>query len=241
MAKSKSYSTTKKSVIKKSKPLGSAQKSPTVISGNSTARSVFKQVNLLVSTSIALLMLGIVIGGFVTFDTWRAQHSAAAAVKNVLTNNQPVKDSNPVIIGTPTHISIPSVSIDLKVIPGYYYPDTKSWTLSLDSAQYAAMTARPNNKEGDTFIYAHYRWHVFYNLPKIQPGAQATITTDNGHTFTYTFINYSITSPEDTSLFTYKGKPILILQTCTGLWYQNRQLFTFQLVDVDGKPANIKY
>lgn len=190
---------------------------------------------------LSVALIGLLIGGFLLISVWQAERSAAAPVKQALTNNRPVQNSGPLIAGTPVHIVIPSVSIDLNVIPGYYYPATKSWTLSLNDAQYAVMTAKANNKEGDTFIYAHYRWHVFYNLPKIQPGAQAIITTDNGHTFTYTFQSSTITTPEDTSLFSYQGKPVLVLQTCTGLWYQNRQLFTFHLTSVDNQPANIKY
>jgi LPXTG-site transpeptidase (sortase) family protein len=116
------------------------------------------------------------------------------------------------------------------VIPGYYYPANKSWSLSLNDAQWGAMTAPANNKQGMTFIYAHYRKGVFLTLPKVKPGQQAIITTDNGHVFTYTFRQSVVTNPADTSLFKYQGQPILILQTCTGAWFQNRQLFMFDLV-----------
>jgi LPXTG-site transpeptidase (sortase) family protein len=186
---------------------------------------------------LAAAIAGLVIGGGVLFNVWYSQRSAAAPVSQALVNSRPLSNNDPLVQGTPVHISIPSVSIDLKVIPGFYYPKTKSWTLSLNDAQYAVMTAKANNKGGDTFIYAHYRWHVFYNLPKIKPGAEATVKTDNGHTFTYTFRYSTITTPNDTSLFTYQGKPILILQTCTGLWYQNRQLFVLDLTGVDGKAV----
>lgn len=182
----------------------------------------------------SLIIIGLTLGLTSMLITWHAQQSAAAPIKTkqALKNNAVVKNQTPLISGTPVHIAIPSVAIDLTVIPGYYYPESNSWTLSLDDAQYGAMTAQANNKEGDTFIYAHYRLNVFYTLPKIQPGAQAIVTTDNGHVFTYTFVSSTVTSPSDTSLFSYKGKPILVLQTCTGLWYQDRQLFTFNLTSV---------
>lgn len=169
------------------------------------------------------------------FNTWNSQRTTApGSTVQALKSNQPVIDKGtPLVSGTPTHLTIPGVGIDLKVIPGYYYASNKSWTLSLNNAQYGTMTAPSNNKEGDTFIYAHYRKGVFLTLPKIQPGATAEVTTDNGHVFTYTFSSSLVTSPEDTSLFSYKGKPILVLQTCTGVWYQNRQLFTFNLTKVD--------
>ncbi|HXY18229.1 MAG TPA: sortase [Candidatus Nitrosopolaris sp.] len=177
---------------------------------------------------LAALLVGLAVLANSLYSTWRAQQSAVKPVKQAFANTQ-VISGQPTLSGTPTHISIPSVGIDLQVIPGYFNAKNNSWTLSLSDAQYATVTAPANNKKGLTFIYGHYRLHVFYTLPKVQPGALAIVTTDNGHTFTYTFRDSVITSPNDTSLFSYQGKPILVLQTCTGLWYQNRQLFTFDL------------
>jgi LPXTG-site transpeptidase (sortase) family protein len=159
--------------------------------------------------------------------------AAAQPLSQVLKSEKVVDNGNPTISGIPVHIDVPSVSISLNVIPGYYYSSSKTWTLSLSSAQYAVMTAPANNKSGDTFIYAHYRKGLFLTLPKIQPGATALVTTSNGHVFTYTFRASTVTTPEDTSLFSYQGKPILILQTCSGSHFQNRQLFTFDLTKVD--------
>ena len=178
-----------------------------------------------------LLAIGLIVFGLFWLMTSNHEHSATKPqpVSKVLKDTKPVTNSQPQVSGVPVHISIPSVGIDLSVIPGYYNKSNGSWTLSLNDAQWGTMTAKPNNKEGDTFIYAHYRLHVFYTLPKVRPGDQAIVTTDSGHTFTYTFTSSTITSPSDTRLFTYQGKPILILQTCTGAWYQYRQLFVFDL------------
>jgi LPXTG-site transpeptidase (sortase) family protein len=185
-------------------------------------------------TGIIVLAISLFVGGFSLFNTWRHQQGVAPiSTVEALKSNQPVENQEPEISGRPVHITIPSQDIDLSVIPGYYYPSNKSWTLSLNNAQYATMTAPANNKSGDTFIYAHNRRGVFLNLPKVQPGDIAQVTTNNGHVFIYKFSASTVTTPEDTSLFNYKGKPVLVLQTCTGLWYQNRQLFTFNLVKVD--------
>lgn len=183
------------------------------------------------SLGTGLIMIGLVFGGLSLFNTWLAQRSAAAPTSQALKSNSQTNQV-PLISGTPVRIQLPSVSIDLKVIPGYYYAASKSWSLSLNDAQWGVMTAKPNNQGGDTFIYAHYRLHVFYTLPKVQVGDPAIITTDNNHVFNYTFRSSTITSPGDTSLFAYKGKPILVLQTCTGVWFENRQLFIFDLTKV---------
>lgn len=136
------------------------------------------------------------------------------------------------IEGNPVQISIPSLSMDLPVINGEYNPNDGEWTLTLNKVQYAVNTPPPNNAGGNTFLYGHYRTEVFARLHDIQPGAQAIITTDNGHIFTYTYTGYTVVDPSDTSLFGYSGPPILTVQTCTGLFFQNRQLFNFTLTKV---------
>jgi LPXTG-site transpeptidase (sortase) family protein len=137
-----------------------------------------------------------------------------------------------VVSGKPVRIEIPSLHIDLQVIDGHFNDTTKTWTLTKDKAQYATVTPLANNAEGNTFIYGHNRKGVFSTLNRITKGAQAIVTTDNGHRFTYTFRSAYETNPNDDSLFHYQGAPILTVQTCSGLWYQNRQLFTFDFQGV---------
>ncbi len=134
------------------------------------------------------------------------------------------------ISGTPAHISIPAVNISVDVEPGYYNKSSQTWTLSLNKAEYATVTPPANNGGGNTFIYGHNRWEVFYRLLKAQNGDEAIVTTTNHHTFVYKMVGRHDTNPHDDSLFHYQGPPILTLQTCSGLWYQNRSLFVFNLV-----------
>jgi LPXTG-site transpeptidase (sortase) family protein len=133
------------------------------------------------------------------------------------------------IQGQPTELLIPSLNMDLPIIPGYYDAHTKSWTLTLNKVQYATITPQPNNVEGDTFLYGHYRSEVFARLHTIPANAQAIVKTANNHTFYYQLSSIRTTNPGDDSVFTYKGKPILTIQTCTGIFFQNRQFFTFTL------------
>jgi LPXTG-site transpeptidase (sortase) family protein len=176
-----------------------------------------------------LILIGIFMGGLGIFNTLLNQHFYQVNAQ-ALANNRPVESAEPRISGVPNRIQIPSVGIDLKVIPGYYNAKDQSWTLSLNNAQWGAMTARPNNKEGLTFIYAHYRKNVFYTLPHVTQGSTAIVTTQNGHIFTYKFRGSTIVKPQNTNILSYKGKPILLLQTCSGVWYENRQLFVFDFV-----------
>ena len=136
------------------------------------------------------------------------------------------------IQGQPTELLIPSLNMDLPVIPGYYDARTKAWTLTLSEVQYATITPQPNNLEGNTFLYGHYRQAVFAWLHTIPSGAQAIVKTSNGHTFYYQLASIRTTDPGDDSVFTYRGKPILTIQTCTGLFFQYRQFYTFNLIKV---------
>ncbi len=135
-----------------------------------------------------------------------------------------------IVAGHPNHLYIPSLQMSLNVTDGTFNPKTGQWTLSLDHAHFATISAQPNSKMGNTFIYGHYRPEVFARLHRIAPGSEAKISTDNGYTFTYKLQQIRETNPNDTSVFAYQGSPIMTIQTCSGAWFQNRQFFTFTLV-----------
>lgn len=177
---------------------------------------------------ILLIGLGLMFGGVEIIKSFSA--TTPQTKVSALNSTTAPPTTEPLVDGEPSRIVIKSVGIDLAVLPGYYNANAQSWTLSLNNAHWGVMTAKANNKQGLTYIYAHYRKHVFYTLPKIQPGDTAEVYTQNGHVFTYKFSSSLTTSPTDTSLFDYKGKPILVLQTCSGVWYEKRQLFTFDYV-----------
>jgi LPXTG-site transpeptidase (sortase) family protein len=137
------------------------------------------------------------------------------------------------ITGTPVRINIPSVGIDLPVIPGYYDATSQEWTLTTDKAQFATVTSAPNNQGGNTFIYGHARRNIFGSLPKLRAGAVAIVTTSNGHRFYYTLGSTQIVDPQNANAaIGDSSKPILTLQTCVGLLYQSRELLTFNLARV---------
>jgi LPXTG-site transpeptidase (sortase) family protein len=132
--------------------------------------------------------------------------------------------------GDPVKVDIPSLGLSLPVVRGYYDSKTKAWTLTKDKVQYATLTPPPSNQDGNTLLYGHYRKGVFATLHTIKPGAPAVVTASNGHKFYYRFASSKVTNPNDNSVFKKPDHPILTVQTCTGIFFQNRQLFTFDLV-----------
>lgn len=182
------------------------------------------------------LAVGVGLGYNQFMSYWRSKHvanvltvpfstAATAGMPAVSAPAQPIS-------GKPVRVQIPALKLDLAVAEGHFNPTNRTWTLSNDKAHYAVNTRLANNTEGNTFIYGHNRPGVFKTLYQVKPGDQATVTTENGHTFTYVFKAAYETNPNDDSLFQYKGAPILTIQTCSGMWYQNRQLFTFTLQKV---------
>jgi LPXTG-site transpeptidase (sortase) family protein len=131
----------------------------------------------------------------------------------------------------PTHISVSRIGLSVDVEPGYYDDSQQAWTVSDTKAQFATTTSEPNEIGGNTFIYGHNREGIFGSLHNAQIGDEAIVTTTD-KTYTYRLVSSKDVKPTDASLFNYKGKPILTLQTCSGAWDQYRRLFVFNLEKV---------
>jgi sortase (surface protein transpeptidase) len=179
---------------------------------------------------IAILLIVAGLAGIVPLNYYALRSRITLAQNTPTIPVQPIqlKPSATLVTGEPVEIAIPSLHMDLQVIPGVYNAKSGQWTLTLDKAQFAAPSVQPNNETGNTFIYGHYRPEVFAYLHHIKPGAEAIVTTDNGYVFTYSFQNSLAYDPGDTSIFTYRGAPRLTIQTCSGTFLQNRQMYYFQ-------------
>jgi LPXTG-site transpeptidase (sortase) family protein len=155
----------------------------------------------------------------------KASQNVASAVASVPAS---IPEPTPTLItGSPKTLEIPSLNLNLQIVDGEFNAKTSTWTLSRDKAHYALPTIQPNNEQGNTLIYGHYRKEVFARLHLIKEGAEASVTTDNGYRFVYMYKNAQAVEPSDTSIFAYEGKPQLTIQTCSGTWMQNRQLYFF--------------
>ena len=188
----------------------------------------------------------LIIGGLIfaipaLYYRWTNAGSAAASpvtaaqVWGEANSNSGSHSNEKLVTGFPVSISIPgpraAANIGVGIIPGYYNAKTNGWTLTETDAQFAVISAQPNNISGNTFIYGHYRPNVFAYLHLITPGTIATITTNNGYKFNYKFINTYAVTPTDTAVLSNSQNPILTLQTCSGSFFQNRQMYIFSYVN----------
>lgn len=188
---------------------------------------------LVIYIGITLIVMGV----FVVFvaSLVRSENARIITSPSITPNNsKPVTVSgSDTIQGKPIRLRIPDVNIDNKVIDGVFDEKSGEWTLTTDKVQHALMTYQPNDKAGLTFMYGHNRREVFSRLSGIHEGTLASVTTENGHVFMYRFSESRVTKPNDISVFSYTGSPILVLQTCTGLFYENRELYTFEFIGVE--------
>ena len=160
-------------------------------------------------------------------------HSPAPSIGQAAALTQPLTAAVPSgVTGKPTYFSIPSIGISLPVTDGAYDPATARWTLTRDKAQFALPSQQPNTVAGNTLIYGHNRSSVFASLAKVQPGAIAQVATDTGYVFTYNFDTTAALDPTDTSVFAYQGPARLTVQTCSGNYFQHRQMYYFHLLNV---------
>lgn len=181
---------------------------------------------------LLFILLGLFISAPYVLPAIKSTRTAHASVKTAGPDtSKQIVNEEPVISGQPTHIAFPSVNISVDVAPGYFDAKTNSWTLSKDKAHFATVTDLPNNKTGNTFIYGHNRWQVFTGLLDAKVGDTAIVTTANGHTLTYKLRTIEDVDPTRTDYLQTHNSPILTVQTCSGMWYEHRRMFTFDLVE----------
>lgn len=147
----------------------------------------------------------------------------------------PLEVRRQAVQGVPVRVVVPSVAIDLIVKPGSYEPERRQWTLDDSSAFFADRTVPANDNNGTTLLYGHATDAVFRRITQIQSDATATVHTDTGATFRYSFTSSQQISPQDTSILTSAGPPILALQTCSGPFdaYRTVARFSFEGVRYD--------
>jgi LPXTG-site transpeptidase (sortase) family protein len=137
------------------------------------------------------------------------------------------------VSGHPVRIVAPTVGVDMPVVDGFYDAKSNDWTLYDDKAQFAAMTTEPNDKSGQTFIYGHATQRVFGKLLNMKVGETVEVYTSNGYKFTYTLKETETVTPQNTGILGYTGSPRLLLQTCVGVWSENRKFFILDFTKVE--------
>ena len=180
----------------------------------------------------SLGLYGLLIGALIT-----VQLILPPSPKLVVAAYQPVVklgQAHYVVQGMPSTLAVDRLGLNLPVKSGTYDSSTGAWTLSNTDAFFATNTSEPNDYTGTTLIYGHNRVGVFSILSNLTSGDIAKLTTDNGHTFSYSYSHDEVIKPDDTTIFDQQaGKPQLLLMTCDGIWSTGRRVMFFDLIGVD--------
>ncbi len=128
--------------------------------------------------------------------------------------------------------------IDLPVKDGVYDAATNSWTLGYGAAYFALSSMPANDTAGVTFIYGHNEKEIFSYISALHQnvGAYALVYTDTGKVFRYLYQDGADVDPGDTSVFRIDGPPTLIIQTCSGSWFELRHMYRFSFERIEPSP-----
>ncbi len=144
----------------------------------------------------------------------------------------PILKTREAVVGTPNRVVVSNVAIDIPVTPGLYESESQTWTIGYGTAYHADRSVPSNDSNGNTLIYGHADWAVFGKVVDLKEGSTATVYTNEGTVFTYTFESNVQVEPNDTSVLNSSGPPKLVLQTCSGPFDIYRTLVTFKLTGV---------
>lgn len=123
----------------------------------------------------------------------------------------------------PTKITIPSISVDLPIVPSKISKGV--WEVSTIGVSYIAKSPIPGDI-GNSILYAHNWPTLLGNLAKVRPGDKITISYQHGKPkiFTVQFIN--TVSPESSSVLFPTTDRRITLYTCTGFLDSKRLIVT---------------
>jgi LPXTG-site transpeptidase (sortase) family protein len=153
-----------------------------------------------------------------------SQPAIASAVQ------QSVEPVATILSGTPSRLQVERLGIDLPIIDGQYNQQKNDWTLTDDAVQFATMTTQPNSARGNTFLYGHNTDAVLAKMQDIIPGDTVTVTTSNDHSFSYTYIDDTFVTPDQTNVLQDNpSTPRLTIMTCQGILSETRRLMFFDL------------
>lgn len=193
--------------------------------------SKLKTVIIKTPPVLRVVSLYFLIASLLSVAAYAIQPHAPAAAVNVqpLAQVQKPRDDTNEITGVPARLVIARLGIDLAIVTGNYDRAQDEWTLTDDAAQFAAMTALPSNRQGNTMLYGHNTAAVLEPVKDLVPGDVLTLTTTNGHIFTYTYVRDMSVTPDRTDVVTpVSSTPQVTLLTCEGWFSATRRVMYFQ-------------
>lgn len=130
---------------------------------------------------------------------------------------QPMPES----INDSRHLELPSLATSLNIKQGLYDSVSRTWTLDQQNAFQIKEAATP-------IFYSHNKKGLFDQLAELKGGELLIVTTAVGERLNFRYVSYKTLDPEDAWILNEITKDQVILFTCTGLFFEARNIFYFQ-------------
>lgn len=182
---------------------------------------------------ILFIVSGLICMVYGSFLLWRRSDPRYfAVVKSQKTLAQMAAYTN----AMPTRISIPTIFVDLPIIPSKIVRG--EWEESTIGVSYIAKSPVPG-EIGNSILYGHNWPTLLGELPKIKPGDKITVTYqhEKPRTFTVQFIN--IVSPNTTSVLMPTTDRRITLYTCTG-FLDSKRLVVTAILDSSSEEITLR-
>lgn len=113
----------------------------------------------------------------------------------------------------PTLIEIPSIKINLPVIPALVHD--KSWETTNSGVSYLKTTPLPG-QNGNSVMYGHNWKSILADLPQVKPGQMIIITMNNGEKKEFKVEYTAIVEPSQTYIIDNTKDSRITIYTCVG-------------------------
>lgn len=133
--------------------------------------------------------------------------------------------------GVISRIKIDRLGIDLPVQPAVYNPANQTWNLDITHAFYAPAHSEETGNFGTSFIYAHNRKGMFYELRGAAAGEVLELVDQNGKSSFYEYQSDAIISPDNIAELQYNRPQTIALVTCDGPTFAERRVMFFNPIE----------
>ena len=179
-------------------------------------------------TVVTLLAVALLSGGlFVLVRMDLAQKAIPLTSSDSIIHSIPQTvssdNTNDLVLGTPSHLSLERIGIDLAVKPGLYNTQAHTWTLNNQDAFSMKGSQTP-------LIYGHDRASVFKNLSTIAYGDKLKIVDDTGKQYLFSYQRNFNVAPSDSKFLSVPYKNTLLLLTCSGPKFESRNVLVFKYI-----------
>lgn len=145
------------------------------------------------------------------------------------------------VLGTPTHMSLPRLSISLDVKPGTYIQTSQDWRLDRTHAFYILPGTSPLSRTAAPLIYGHDIPAVFLKLHGMAIDEVLFVQNKAGKTLMFRYIGDNVVKPEQgVKLNAANDGKTLNLLTCTGQHFTERWIMHFHFVGEIKDPNKLE-